>query len=86
MALKLAYNQINIYLRIHLLQMQSDRSSVADAVNSWIRIKQEIPETYKKLKYFQKQYQQGVTDFSIAAHMLHPLYTGIILQILINEL
>jgi hypothetical protein len=39
-------------------------------------IRREIPEKYKTLSYFQKQIKLGLTDFAIAAYMLHPEHRG----------
>jgi len=58
------------------LQLQSDSSTVADAVSCWLEI-EILLDGHPQSKYIQEQFCKGTPDSSIAAYMVHTKYKGI---------
>lgn len=66
----------------YLDKLQSDKATVADAVDCWIKLRYEHKLVSAEIgdddlgDYFLEQFQVGTPSCAIAAYMIHPKYQG----------
>lgn len=60
----------------YLLQAQTDTSTLADAVDIWIRMIEDLPHSDRINPKILERGNMILTGVATAAHMLHPLYRG----------